>query len=79
MNVKQGHLDKIKQGGLRPAAKVPCGLQDQYEVKWDVWLCEDLTPIMSKNCGFDSLSSKNCGFDSSSSKNCGFDSSSSKN
>ena len=33
MNVKQGHLKKIKQGGLCHTAKVPYGQQDHYEVK----------------------------------------------
>ena len=48
MYVKDGHLEKIKQGGLRPAVKVPYGLEDQYNVKLDE-LYEDLTPIDGKD------------------------------
>ena len=48
MYVKPGHLEKIKQGGLRPAAKVPYGLQDQYDVKLDEFY-EDFTPIDGKD------------------------------
>ena len=48
MYVKPGHLEKIKQGGLRSAAKVPYGLQDQYDVKLEE-LYEDLTPIDGKD------------------------------
>ena len=48
---------------------------DQYEVKWDVWLCESPTPVVDKNCRFSSLSSENCGFDNLPSvKDCGVDS-----
>ena len=32
-NVKNGHSNKCKQGGLRPTAKDPHGLKDKCEVK----------------------------------------------
>ena len=40
MILKPGGLEKIKQSGFRPAAKVPYGLEDQFEKHLDA-LYED--------------------------------------
>ena len=31
--VKDGHWDKLKKTGIRPPAKVPYGIQEQYDKK----------------------------------------------
>ena len=48
MFLKPGGLEKIQQSGCRPAAKVPYGLEDQFEEHLDK-LYEDLTPIDGKD------------------------------
>ena len=47
MYIKEGHLDNLKQVGIRPAVKIPYGLEDQYEAALDE-LYDDLTPIDGK-------------------------------
>ena len=42
--IKEGHYDLIKKIGVRPAAKVPYGLEEEYEKALDV-LYEDMVPI----------------------------------
>ena len=44
MFVKEGHLDQLKKTGVRPAAKIPYGLEDQYEKALDE-LYEDCVPV----------------------------------
>ena len=44
IHIKDGHRELIKKSGLRPPAKMPYGLEDQYEVLLDA-LYEDLIPI----------------------------------
>ena len=48
MFVKDGHLELLKKTGVRPAAKVPYGLEDQYEQALDK-LYEDCVPIDGHN------------------------------
>ena len=42
--IKDGHMDSLKRVGVRPAGKVPFGLESQYEAALDE-LYEDLVPI----------------------------------
>ena len=42
--VKDGHWDKLKKTGIRPPAKVPYGLQEQYDKKLDE-LLQHCTPV----------------------------------
>ena len=35
MHAKPGHMDDLYRVGLRPCAKVPYGIQDEMEAKWD--------------------------------------------
>ena len=44
MFIKDGHLDKMKQKGVRPPVKVPYGLEAEYNKKLDE-LLEDCVPI----------------------------------
>ena len=44
MFIKDGHLDQIKRTGIRPAAKIPYGLEEQYEKALDE-LYEDCVPV----------------------------------
>ena len=44
MHVKEGHMDALYQVGLRPCAKVPYGIQDEMEEKWDEFY-ETHTPV----------------------------------
>ena len=42
--IKDGHYDKVVKVGVRPPAKTPYGLEDQYNEKLDE-LLEDCVPI----------------------------------
>ena len=42
--VKDGHWDKLKKIGVRPPAKVPYGLQQQYDEKLDKML-QNMTQV----------------------------------
>ena len=44
MNVKPGHEEVVQQIGVRPPAKIPFGLYDQYNTHLDK-LYETLEPI----------------------------------
>ena len=44
MLVKEGHMEKLLQVGVRPPAKIPYGLEDQYNSKLDE-LLEDCVPV----------------------------------
>ena len=44
MHVKPGHMDNLYRVGLRPCAKVPYGIQDEMEAKWDDFY-ETHTPV----------------------------------
>ena len=44
MFIKEGHMDKLMQVGVRPPAKEPYGLEDQYNAKLDE-LLEDCVPV----------------------------------
>ena len=46
--LKPGGLEQIKQSGVRPAAKCPYGLEDQFDVHLDA-LYEDLDIIDGKD------------------------------
>ena len=48
MNLKPGGLEQIKKSGPRPVAKIPYGLEDQFEVHLDK-LYEDLEIIDGKD------------------------------
>ena len=42
--VKEGHMELLKKTGARPAAKIPYGMDEQYEAKLDK-LYEDCIPV----------------------------------
>ena len=44
MLVKEGHMEKLLQVGVRPPAKIPYGLEEQYNAKLDE-LLEDCVPV----------------------------------
>ena len=44
MLVKEGHLDKLMKVGVRPPAKIPYGMEDEYNAKLDE-LLEDFIPV----------------------------------
>ena len=46
MYIKEGHMELLKKSGVRPAAKVPYGLEEQYDVLLDK-LYEDCIPVVA--------------------------------
>ena len=48
MLVKEGHMEKLMKVGVRPPAKIPYGLEDQYNEKLDE-LLQDCVPIDGKD------------------------------
>ncbi|CAL4062757.1 unnamed protein product, partial [Meganyctiphanes norvegica] len=44
MLIKEGHMDQLRRVGVRPPAKIPYGMEEQYEKALDE-LYEDLVPV----------------------------------